>query len=41
MELYNSLIKDSNALLEKLIGGQWNEGFLVVEPGQRIQDFFS
>lgn len=34
-------VSGSNALLEKLIGGRWSEGFLVVEPGQRIQDFFS
>ena len=34
-------VSGSNALLEKLIDGQWDTGFLVVEPGQRIHDFFS
>ena len=34
-------VSGSNALLDKLIDGQWDTGFLVVEPGQRIHDFFS
>jgi len=35
-------VEGSNHLLEKLVGGQWDEQFLVVEPGQLIRhgDFF-
>ncbi|MGM9586273.1 MAG: DUF1638 domain-containing protein [Candidatus Limivicinus sp.] len=36
-------VPGSNLLLEKLIGGQWDDQFLVAEPGQEIahKDFFS
>lgn len=35
-------VPGSNILLEKLIGGQWDEQFLVAEPGREIahKDFF-
>lgn len=35
-------VSGSNLLLEKLIGGQWDDQFLVAEPGQEIahKDFF-
>lgn len=36
-------VPGSNRLLEKLVSGRWDEQFLVVEPGHRIQhsDFFA
>lgn len=35
-------VSGSNSLLERLIGGQWENGFLVANPGQIIghKDFF-
>lgn len=35
-------VSGSNLLMEKLIGGQWDDQFIVAEPGQRIshKDFF-
>ena len=35
-------VSGSNSLLERLIGGQWEDGFLVANPGQIIghKDFF-
>lgn len=35
-------VSGSNSLLERLVGGQWEDGFLVANPGQIIghKDFF-
>lgn len=35
-------VHGSNLLMEKLIGGQWDERFIIAEPGQQIahKDFF-
>lgn len=42
MDVTLDYVEGSNHLLEKLIGGQWDEQFLVAEPGQTIchGDFF-